>query len=62
MGLDPAGTYRVTGDGYAPVGAVVPEGAAGPARDAPLERLARVASACNDATLQQGGDPGAPGP
>jgi Ca2+-transporting ATPase len=47
----PAGTYRVSGDGYAPVGAVVPEEAAGPAGDPLLERLARVAAACNDATL-----------
>jgi P-type Ca2+ transporter type 2C len=54
----PAGSYRVTGDGYAPVGAVVPEGAAGPAGDLLLERLARVAAACNDATLQPAADPG----
>ena len=54
----PAGTYRVSGDGYAPVGAVVPEGAAMSARDTLLERLARVAAACNDATLQSAGDPG----
>jgi Ca2+-transporting ATPase len=54
----PTGTYRVSGDGYAPVGAVVAEGAAGPARDPLLERLARVAAACNDATLQLADDPG----
>jgi Ca2+-transporting ATPase len=51
-----AGTYQVSGDGYAPVGAVV-LGAAGPASDPRLERLARVAAACNDATLQPAGDP-----
>jgi P-type Ca2+ transporter type 2C len=53
-----AGTYRVSGDGYAPVGAALPEGAAGPAADPLLENLARVAAACNDAALQPAGDPG----
>jgi Ca2+-transporting ATPase len=54
----PAGTHRVTGDGYAPVGAVVSEDATGAAGDPRLERLARVAAACNDATLQPAGDTG----
>jgi Ca2+-transporting ATPase len=58
----PARTYRVGGEGYAPVGTVVAQGAAGPAGDPLLERLARVAAARNDATLQPAGDPAAPGP
>jgi P-type Ca2+ transporter type 2C len=48
----PAGSYRVTGDGYAPVGTVVPDTAQGPTRDPHLDRLARVAAACNDASLR----------
>ncbi len=43
----PNGDYRVTGDGYAPTGQLHPE----PAADAALGRLARVAAACNDASL-----------
>jgi len=52
----PNGDYRVTGDGYAPEGAFEPE----PAADAALDRLARVAAACNDASLHapaRQGDP-----
>ena len=41
----PAGEYRVTGDGYAPEGTFEPE----PVDDPALDRLARVAAACNDA-------------
>jgi P-type Ca2+ transporter type 2C len=48
----PAGSYRVTGDGYAPVGTVVPDSAQGPTHDPHLGRLARVAAACNDASLR----------
>jgi P-type Ca2+ transporter type 2C len=50
----PAGSYRVDGEGYAPVGAVEPDGEAGgdPAADDLLGRLAAVAGACNDAVLQ----------
>jgi Ca2+-transporting ATPase len=43
----PAGEYDVTGEGYAPDGDVRPD----PAADPFLHRLARVASACNDARL-----------
>ena len=43
----PNGDYRVTGDGYAPTGRFDP----GPANDTVLGRLARVAAACNDASL-----------
>ena len=52
----PAGEYRVAGDGYAPEGDLEPP----PADDAALDRLARVAAACNDATLRapaRRGDP-----
>jgi Ca2+-transporting ATPase len=58
----PAGAVRVAGEGYAPDGAFAPDpdlsraGAAdagGPAAlDAALDRLARIAAACNDATLR----------
>ena len=44
----PAGAYRVTGDGYAPSGTFEPQ----PADDPALDRLVRVAAACNDATLR----------
>lgn len=44
----PAGEYRVTGDGYAPEGTFEPE----PVDDPALDRLARVAAACNDASLR----------
>ena len=43
----PAGDYRVSGDGYAPGGTFDPD----PAGDPDLDRLARVAAACNDAAL-----------
>ncbi len=43
----PNGDYRVTGDGYAPIGRFDPE----PPNDTVLGRLARVAAACNDASL-----------
>ena len=45
----PAGEYSVTGDGYEPAGLL--RGDADPAADAHLAVLARVAAACNDATL-----------
>ncbi len=72
----PFGAFTVGGDGYAPDGAIEPEGddtgidgtrdpaavgpaagpavgpAVGPAADASLNRLARIAAACNDATLR----------
>jgi Ca2+-transporting ATPase len=53
----PAGTVRVTGDGYAPDGAIEPDPEAGPLGDSAtldraLDRLARIAVACNDATLR----------
>ncbi|MEX2182969.1 MAG: cation-translocating P-type ATPase [Chloroflexota bacterium] len=52
----PSAEYRVTGDGYAPEGTFDPDPG-----DAPgLDRLARVAAACNDATLRaptRHGDP-----
>ena len=57
----PAGSYRVTGDGYAPVGTVVPDTAqGGPTHDAQLDRLARVAAACNDASLRPPTEAGGP--
>jgi Ca2+-transporting ATPase len=43
----PAGEYRVVGDGYAPEGRVEPA----PDTDPLALRAARVAAACNDATL-----------
>ncbi len=52
----PAGEYQVTGDGYAPEGAFEPE----PVDDPILDRLVRVAAACNDASLRApaaSGDP-----
>jgi Ca2+-transporting ATPase len=50
----PAGTYTVTGRGYAPEGEVD-----GPDGDDPgLQRLAQVAAACNDAVLHPPSDPG----
>jgi Ca2+-transporting ATPase len=48
----PAGAFTVGGDGYAPDGAIEPEGDADPAVEAGLDRLARIAAACNDATLR----------
>ena len=48
----PAGTYTVSGRGYAPEGEVY-----GPDGDDPrLQRLARVAAACNDAVLHPPSD------
>jgi calcium-translocating P-type ATPase len=44
----PEGAFAVTGDGYAPEGAVEPAG--------DLTRLARAAALCNDATLRRRGD------
>jgi calcium-translocating P-type ATPase len=41
----PAGTFTVSGDGYAPVGRIEPEG--------DLSRLARAAATCNDAGLHR---------
>ena len=52
----PAGEYRVAGHGYAPEGVLDPL----PVDDPTLDRLARVAAACNDATLRapaRAGDP-----
>jgi Ca2+-transporting ATPase len=53
----PAGTYQVSGNGYAPVGEVTPSPpgapAAAPTAEQMLRRLAEVAAACNDATLRQ---------
>ena len=54
----PAAEYRVAGTGYEPAGAIV--GDSDPADDPYLPRLARVAAACNDATLhapKRSGDP-----
>ena len=49
----PAGTYTVSGRGYAPEGEVY-----GPDGDDPrLQRLAQVAAACNDAVLHPPSDP-----
>ncbi len=63
----PAGSYRVAGDGYAPVGTITRDGdgEARPARgddawpdgDRHLGRLAFVAAACNDAALLPDGGP-----
>jgi Ca2+-transporting ATPase len=44
----PSGAYQVTGDGYAPEGTFDPE----PLGDRALDRLLRVAVACNDASLR----------
>jgi Ca2+-transporting ATPase len=52
----PVGEYRVTGDGYAPDGAIV--GSADPETDPHLRRLAAVAAACNDAILHPPGESG----
>ena len=52
----PNGEYRVTGDGYAPEGTFEPQ----PADDPALDAVARVAAACNDASLRapaRHGDP-----
>ncbi len=52
----PTADYRVTGDGYAPEGTFDPS----PTGDRELDRLARIAAACNDASLRapaRHGDP-----
>jgi Ca2+-transporting ATPase len=55
----PAGEHTVTGSGYDPDGHISgPECATG--ADAHLERLARVAAACNDAALHAPASTGAP--
>ncbi len=62
----PGGSVTVAGDGYAPAGAIVPDGP-GPARapgerpslEDALDRLARIAAACNDATLHAPSEAGA---
>jgi Ca2+-transporting ATPase len=56
----PAGAVLVSGDGYRPDGAITADAAAGtaaidPDLDAALDRLARIAVACNDATLRAPG-------
>jgi P-type Ca2+ transporter type 2C len=48
----PAGSYRVDGDGYAPIGAVHGEEGTDPDTDQLLGRLGAVAAACNDAVLE----------
>ncbi|MCU0478603.1 MAG: cation-translocating P-type ATPase [Chloroflexi bacterium] len=50
----PAGAFVIGGDGYAPDGAIEPDGpvADEAAADLALDRLARIAAACNDATLR----------
>jgi Ca2+-transporting ATPase len=48
----PAGSYRVDGDGYAPIGAVHGEEGTDPDTDDLLGRLGAVAAACNDAVLE----------
>ncbi len=50
----PTADYRVGGDGYAPEGSVEPS----PAGDPAALRAARVAAACNDATLVAPADQG----
>jgi P-type Ca2+ transporter type 2C len=50
--VDPAGSYRVGGDGYAPAGAVDGDDGTDPAADDWLRRLGAVAVACNDAVLE----------
>lgn len=52
----PAHEYHVTGDGYAPDGRIQPA----PVDDPFLERLGRVAAACNDAELHAPATAGAP--
>ncbi len=54
----PGAAFVVEGDGYAPDGRIRPddspdpEAQPGPAAEAALDRLARIAVACNDATLR----------
>lgn len=52
----PGAEYRVSGDGYAPVGSL--EGSLDPEADPHLGRLAAVAAACNDASLHPPTTPG----
>ncbi len=54
----PAGAFAVGGGGYAPDGTIEPEGDPDPAAEAALDRLARIAVACNDATLRGPGRAG----
>jgi len=56
----PSGAFRVGGDGYTPEGGVAPDSSIGDAgtgvvddsAGTALDRLARIAAACNDATLR----------
>ena len=60
----PLGSFVVEGNGYAPDGRIVPETTAEPRQatdatvDSGLDRLARIAAACNDATLHAPSHPG----
>ena len=54
----PAGAFVVGGGGYAPDGPIEAEGDPDPAAEAALDRLARIAVACNDATLRGPGRAG----
>lgn len=52
----PAGEYQVSGDGYAPDGCIDPP----PVEDRYLDRLGRIAAACNDAELHAPATAGGP--
>jgi Ca2+-transporting ATPase len=52
----PSASYTIRGSGYSPDGVV--EGLVSGNRDPDLDRLARVAAACNDAVLHAPADPG----
>ncbi len=63
----PAGAFMIGGDGYSPDGTIAPDpaaagstapGALEPAAEAALDRLAKIATACNDATLRAPGRAG----
>jgi Ca2+-transporting ATPase len=58
----PGGCVLVGGTGYEPVGPIVADGPADAAAEAPadLARLARIAAACNDASLVAPAQTGAP--